>query len=146
MSHISIHWLLACMNYHRYNQITETGHIFSISQSTMGNICVICVCIGYLIVSVNCSKLDFDNLTQMWCMILICNEFTFNISQYLFAIFCFHPASTISTQHPLLCCKISTQHPDPFHPASRRKIGLWYLIFWSIPRLYTSHITVYLQF
>ena len=50
---------------------------------------------------------------------MIWNEFTFNVAQYLFAMFCFHPASTISTRHPMLCCEISTsistlstQHPD----------------------------------
>ena len=61
-------------------------------------------------------------------------------------MFCFHPASTISTQRSLVCCKISTQHPDYFHSASRRKKGLWYLTFWSMAWLHISHIAVNLQF
>ena len=103
-------------------------------------------CVGYLVVPVNHNKLDFANLTQMWLKILICNEFTFNVSQYLFSMFCFHPASTISTQHPLPCREIYSQHPDPFHPASRRKIWLSYLSFWCMPWLHISHFAVNLQF
>ena len=106
---------------------------------------VLRVCIGYLVVPVNHSKLDFVNLTQMWRKILICNEFTFNVLQYLFAMFRFHPTSTISTQDPLLCRAISTQHPYPFHPSFRRKIGLVFLTFWIMPRLHISHIAVNLH-
>ena len=122
---------------------------FSISAKHHGKLpctCVLRVCIGYFVVLVNRSKFDFDYLTQMWRTISVCNEFTFSVAQYLLAMFCFHPASTISTQHPLLCCEISTQRPDPFHSASRRKIGLWYLTFGSRPRLHSSHISVYLKF
>ena len=123
--------------------ITENGLYFFITPKHQG---VLRVYIGYLVVVVNRSELDFVNLTQMWRKILICNEFTFNVVQYFFAMFCFHPASTISTQHPLLCREISTKYPDPFHPASRRKIGFWYLTFRSMPRLYSSHIAVNLKF
>ena len=134
------------MNDHRYNLYTKNGHIFFISAKHHGKqTCtyVLRVCIRYLVVSVNRSKLDFPNLNQMWHKILICNEFTFNVAQYLFVMFCFHPASTISTQHPLFFREISIQHPDPFHPASRRKIGLCNLTFRSM--LNSSHITVHLQ-
>ena len=120
-------------------------YIFPFQQAPLGTD-VLRVCIGYLVVPANHSKLNFANSTQMWHKILICNEFTFDISQYVFAMFCFHPASIISTKHPLLCREISTRHPDPFHPASRRKIGLRYLTFWSMPWLHISHIAVNLQF
>ena len=71
------------------------------------------------VVPVNHSKLDFANLTKIWRKILICNEFTLNISQYLFAIFCFYqhqlfppsiPGSV--TTFPPSIPTISTQHPD----------------------------------
>ena len=110
MSHVSLNWLSGCMNDHRYNQITKNGQIFFYFGKHHGNrrasVSYLCAYANKLFQQI-VVNLILANSTQMWRKIFICYEFTFHVGQYFFAIFCFHPASTISTQRPLLCRNVA---------------------------------------
>ena len=115
-SQISIDWP-SCMHITDTTKLQRIAIYFSI-----------CVCIGYLSVQVNHSKLNSSDFNKILHQIFICNKFAFNITQYSFVVFYFHALSPA-------CCKISTQHPD-------RKQGS----FKNLSRFHSSHIAVNLQY